>query len=261
MKKFLLPACLIITLASEAQIKEGRIIYERTMQMAIRRFGDPALESQLPKSRTDHYELLFANNQTLWQYLPTSNNEEPGTFNAPGIQVRVGGTNDIVYHNLAQGTRVEQREIMDRNFLVSDSIRSLNWKLTDETKLILDHTARKAISQRIGTRPQITMENGEMKRTMITDTVALIAWFTTDIPVAAAPEVPGQLPGAVLELDVNKGQVVYKAVEISPKVNASKIREPKEGKKVTQTEFLAERDKMMEEMRRNMPAGNRIRMQ
>jgi hypothetical protein len=38
-------------------------------------------------------------------------------------------------------------------------------------------------------------------------------------------------------------------------VSVSKIKEPKDGKKITAAEFDKERDKVMEEMRRNMPAG------
>jgi hypothetical protein len=65
----------------------------------------------------------------------------------------------------------------------------------------------------------------------------------------------------ILELDVNNGQNVTKAIAYSPKVALNKIREPKDGKRMTAAESSKERDKMMEEMRKNMPAGNVIRMQ
>jgi len=104
------------------------------------------------------------------------------------------------------------------------------------------------------------MENGEMKREMVPDTLAVVAWFTPDIPVSVGPGTyQGQLPGLILELDENNGQTFFKSVEISPKVNASKIKEPKDGKKITQAEFDKERDKAMEEMRKNMPNGMRMR--
>ena len=51
-------------------------------------------------------------------------------------------------------------------------------------------------------------------------------------------------------------KTVFKALEISSKVNVGKIKEPKEGKKVTAAEFVLERQKLIEEMRKNMPAGN-----
>jgi GLPGLI family protein len=106
----------------------------------------------------------------------------------------------------------------------------------------------------------MTMENGEMKRQMMPDTTVINAWIAMDIPVPAGPEFQGQLPGLILELDMNNGRVVYKALEISQKVNASSIKEPKSGKHITAADFDKEREKAMEEMRRNMPRGGRIQI-
>jgi GLPGLI family protein len=265
MKQFILVAALCCSFTLHAQMKEGRIIYERTLQLPARMFNaDPAIASQIPKSRTDQFELLFGNNQSLWQFLPNATNEDPGSFSGNGVVLRFGSVNEISYYNFEKGTRTDQREIMDRNFVVSDSIRKGQWKMTNETKSILNYTTHKALGQRISSRTQMTMENGEMKRQVIPDTSEIVAWFTTDIPVAIGPEMQGQLPGAILELDVNKGQTIYKALEISPKVNLAKIKEPNDGKKVTAAEFTKEREKLMEEMRKNMPNGgngNRIRIQ
>ena len=251
---------------SSSQLKEGRVIYERTFQLPTRIFGaaNPDIVAQLPKSRTDQYELLFSNNQSLWQYLPDANGEgDPNTITAGGgtmVFRFAGGSNDISYFNFDKGLSVSQREIADKNYVVTDSVRKLDWKLSDESKTILNYKAFKATAKRISTRPRMTMENGEMKREIVPDTLTVIAWFTADIPVSTGPAIyQGQLPGLILELEENNGQTVFKAVEVSSKVNVSKIKEPKDGKKITQAEFEKERDKMMEEMRKNMPNGMRVR--
>lgn len=263
MKKFVVSAALLFAIAAQAQVKEGRIVYERVSQMPTRMFRDnPELAAQLPKSRTEHFELLFANNQSLYQFLPSAT-EEQNTFAAGGqvIQVR-GGNNDVVYYNLDKGTTVAQRDFMDNEFIVADTIRRFNWKLTDETKKVMNYTVRKAITTRVNPSMRMSMENGEMKRTEVLDTVPVAAWFTTDIPVSVGPEFAGQLPGAILELDINNGQQVYKATEVSPKVAANKIKEPNKGKKVSQAEFIAERNKLMDEMRNNMRgSGGTFRIQ
>lgn len=263
MKKLLMFLAIACSVVAQSQMKEGRVIYERTFQLPTRLFGaNPDVVAQLPKSRTDQYELLFANNQSLWQYLPDANSEgDPGTFANGGVVLRfAGGSNDISYSNFDKKTRVEQREIADKNYVVTDSIQKLDWKLTGESKTILNYKAFKATAQRIATRPRMTMENGVMKREMVPDTASIIAWFTSDIPVPAGPGVyQGQLPGLILELEENNGQTVFKAVEVSPKVSVSKIKEPKDGKKMTAAEFDKEREKIMEEMRKNMPNGMRVR--
>jgi GLPGLI family protein len=150
--------------------------------------------------------------------------------------------------------------MFEKDFVVTDTITKLQWKLSDETKPILNFTARKATATSIVVRPRMSMENGQMKREMITDTVPVVAWFTTEVPVPTGPDFQGQLPGLILELEMNKGQNITKAIEFSPKVAAAKIKEPKDGKKLTAAEFSKEREKLMEEMRKNMPNGNFIRM-
>ena len=261
MKKILFLSAIACSAVCYSQMKEGRVVYERTSQLRI--FTDnPEMAAQFPKSRTDQFELFFGNNQSLWQFLPDASSEgDPNTFASGGSIIGfAGGSNDISYSNFDKGTRVEQREIADKNYIVTDSISKMGWKLTEETKTILTYKAFKAIAQRITTRNQMVMENGEMKRQQLPDTVSVVAWFTPDIPVPAGPAIyQGQLPGLILELEENNGRTIYKAVEVSSKVSVSKIKEPKDGKKMTAAEFEKEREKVMEEMRKNMPNGMRIR--
>lgn len=276
MKKVLLAACIFLSVAQPAgaqtgqspatippaKLKAGKVVYERTIQLQLRLQGmDEEMARQLPRSRTDHFELLFANNQTLWQHLPSAE-EEANTFTSGGggnvVRFSMGGSEAVVFHNLETGKRTDQRELNSKTYIVDDSIRKLAWKLTDETKPILGYTARKAVAQRYDTRTRMVMENGEMKREQVPDTIPVVAWFTPDIPVAAGPELQGQLPGMILELDMNNGRTRYQAVEISPKVNTGTVKEPKGGKRITAQEFARENEKMYEEMRRNMPAGRTI---
>jgi len=143
---------------------------------------------------------------------------------------------------------------------VEDSIQKLKWKLTGESKTILGHKTQRAQAERIGKRFIMSMENGEMRRQEVADTAVINAWFAMAIPVPAGPDFQGQLPGLILELNLNNGRIVYKALEISPKVNAGAIKEPKGGKRIAAADFNKERDKVMEEMRRNMPAGRQMRI-
>jgi len=158
MKKILLSASLALSLMAQAQMKEGRIVYERTLQLPVRMFNaDPEVAAKIPKSRTDQFELLFGNNQSLWQFLPSAANDDAGTFSGNGVVLRFGGANETSYYNFEKGTRVDQREVMDRSFVITDSISKGQWKLTDETKTILNHTVHKAVGQRISSRTQMTM--------------------------------------------------------------------------------------------------------
>lgn len=263
MKKLFLLAASAVALLAQAQTKEGRVVYERTVQMPTRNFGNlpPDVQAQMPKSRTMQYELLFTPEHSLWQFLPNAANDDQNTFAGGGMVIRMaGGSGEATYVNYARGSRVDQREVLEKSFVVTDTITKLQWRLSEETRPILNFTARKATGTSIVTRTRRSMENGEFKHETVTDTLPVVAWYTTEIPVPAGPDFQGQLPGLILELDVNKGQNITRAIEFSPKVATGKIKEPGEGKRLTAAEFSKERDKMMEEMRKNMPRGNVIRM-
>lgn len=256
MKVILLSISIMFTLAGAAQVKEGKVVYERTMQM--RAMVNLPEGMTLPPSRKDNFELQFANNQSIWQSIPNPDGEN-NMITGPGMVLRMAGNDDITYFNFTSSKRLDQREILEREFLVEDSVARLSWKLSEETKNILGYSTRKATASRIGSRMQMTMENGAMKREEVADTSYLVAWFTTDVTVPAGPgEWGGQLPGLILELSINNGRTVYNALEFSAKANASKIKEPKGGSRLSAAAFALEREKLMEEMRKNNPGGNRV---
>lgn len=259
---YLLLTGITILQGAWGQQKEGKVIYSRTMQMQIRINDNDQLQKMLPKTRTDKFELTFGNNQSLWKHVDEDDNQDEVSGNGMQIRMVAPGQNDVVFYDFANDRRIEQTEIMEKKFIVSDSVHKLNWKITGETQNILGHVCQKATAQRTGKRTQMTMDNGKMERKEIDDTTSMVAWFTTEIPVPAGPEVQGQLPGLILALEMNDGRMIYRALEIMPKADLATIKEPTKGKKVTREEFLKEREKMMQEMQKNNQGGNRtVRIQ
>ena len=171
----------------------------------------------------------------------------------------VAGNNDVLYNNFDSRKSVEKGELFDKTFIIDDSIRSLKWKMTGETKTILGLPCMKATASNIRKRTMINMDNGEMERKEIEDTANIVAWFTSGIPVSAGPaEYQGQLPGLILEMDIKDGTQVFKATSIAEKAELTAIKAPSGKKRYTPEEFRKEREKMMEEMNRNNQGGNRI---
>lgn len=244
--------------AAQSQQTQGKIIYERTVEMQVTFAGMPdEVARQIPRTRTDKIEVLFANNQSIRRQLPAEETDEQAFNNAVGeggrtVQFRMvaAGADDITFTDLANGIITESRELGTKKYIVGDSVRKLNWKITGETRTILGQTCQQATAQRIGTRMQSNMVDGKIKREEVADTANITAWFTLAVPVAAGPEVQGQLPGLILAMDINNGRTVYKAVELTPTTDAAAIKEPKGGKKITQKEFTEERNKMFQDMQR-----------
>lgn len=263
MKKYLLAGIgMIAMLSGLAQAKEGKVIYDRISKMQFSFAGMPGgMEQQMPTTRTDKYELTYGNNQSLWKQAEKEN-EDDGSFQTEGgahIQMVVAGSNDVLFTNLETGKKVESREVMDKNFIVDDTISKLKWKMAGETKTILGHNCMKATATRTSKRTMMNMDNGVMERKEINDTSTIIAWFATDIPVSAGPgEFQGQLPGLILEMDIKDGTQLFKAVSITEKADLASIKEPSGKKRYTAAEFKEEREKMLKEMEQNNGGGRRV---
>lgn len=267
MRKYMVVVVIAVTLLSAnvlmAQQTQGKVIYERTSQMQFSFAGMPGgMEQQMPKTRTDKFELTFGNNQSLWKQAEKENTDDDGMFTSSGgaqIRMVVAGNDDVLYNNFDTKKKVEKREMFGKTFIIDDTLSSLKWKMTGETKTILDMPCMKATAERISKRTAVNMDNGKMTRTEYDDTSVVVAWFTSSIPVSAGPaEFQGQLPGLILEMDIKDGTQTFKAVSIKKETELDDIKEPKGKKRYTAEEFKAEREKMMEEMNKNNQGGNRI---
>lgn len=267
MKKILITGAAVLALSFvQAQQNSGKVTYERTSQLQIHIADMPGgMEQQMPKTRTDRFELVFGNNQSLWKAAEEDNDN--GTTDIRGsegggmqIRMMVAGNDDVLYNNFETGKRTEKRELFEKTFIIDDSIsKTLKWKMTGETKTILGLPCMKATATNMRKRTTVNMDNGKMERKEIEDTVAIVAWFTSSIPVAAGPaEYQGQLPGLILEMDIKDGTQVFKATSISEKADLAVIKEPTGKKHFTPEEFRKEREKMLEEMQKNNQGGNRV---
>ena len=260
MKKFLLTGTAVyICLAASAQQNEGKVTYERVSVFEAR-FNINGADQVMPQTRKDNFELHYANNQSLWKAVEKENEEDAMAHGEGGMQIRmvVAGANDVLYTNFDTKKKTEKREMFDKSFIIDDSVKMLKWKMTCETKTILNHACMKATTTQIRQTTRMNMDNGKVERKDVSDTSMITVWFTTEIPVSAGPaEYQGQLPGLILEIDVNNGKQTFKALNISGKADVASIKEPSGKKHYTPDEFKKERDKVMKEMEQNMQGGNR----
>ena len=136
-----------------------------------------------------------------------------------------------LFKDLEAGTKLEQRDIFDKMFLIKDELSSYEWKLGSEQKEILGYTCQQA-----------TFEDTSRK---------VVAWFTPQIPVSSGPGNLGQLPGMILEIDINDGKRKITAIEVKSEApEKNQLKPPSKGKAVTQAEF----DRIFEEKRKEMNA-------
>jgi len=226
-KKILLTALLFTTLrTAHAQVKEGRVVYERKINMH-RRLEDPSMKSMVPEFSTNKVELLFSSDQSLLRNIKEEEDirDQAGQDNnGAAVHIRFGGGDDQTYKNYSEEKMIRQQEMGPKKYIIEDSFPHQSWKLESDTKTIKGHLCKKAACK------------GQQGN-------AIIAWYAEDLQSPSGPEVYGGLPGLILQLDSNDGEIVFTAVEISSTFDRKLVQAPADGKKITRAAFK----KMMEE--------------
>ncbi len=249
----------------QAQVKEGAITYERKLNMH-KRITDEQLRTYIPEFRTSKHILLFSDSASIYKTIPEDEMPEAGNGGNVRVMVSMGGGDaDELYKDFTTAKSIRQTNIGAKTYVIEDSIKTQKWKLTDETKTILGYTCRKAVStqtQRVGGSVRmITNSNGNIdtaksNKTSQTQDVEVVAWYAENIISPVGPENNGGLPGVILQLDINKGEMLYTATEIKKEVNKKEVKVPSKGKKITNEEYA----KLMQQMMENMQQGGGGRM-
>jgi GLPGLI family protein len=276
MKKIQLVLGMLIALTSlttvaTAQMKEGKISYERKINMH-RNLPDPQMKSMVPEFRTDKFELIFNENVSLFRSVVDE--EAPDPFaNAGGggggmrMSFRMPTAN--TYTDMAKQMQYEERAFFEKEFLIIDSLKQYKWKLSEETKTIAKQLCKKATT--MITSPQMRMRVSIGGAGNNTDTTAntprapketeLVVWYAENIPVSFGPDNYSGLPGVIMEIDQDNGATVTTAVEVSAKYPKKELVAPTKGDKMNRAQFQENMQKLMQDMQRGGGMGGmRIRV-
>ena len=264
-KVFFVTAGLFSLAMLQAQVKEGTVVYERKINM-YRVIQDEQMRAMIPEFRTSKHMLLFSDSVSVYKAVP--DDEAPDPFGGGGggrVMIRMGGSDGgDLYKNLSQSKSVQTSELGGKNFLITDTIQQQPWKISAETKQILGYTCHKAtrkLMQPVGMIRRVVMGGGGGAQDTTTQNrpqskeVDVVAWYAENLISPVGPESYGQLPGVILQLDVDNAATVYTATEVKKSVDAKELKEPKKGKVVTRPEF---QKMMMEMMNSQGPGGFRI---
>lgn len=222
--KYLVVFLIICTYAVGYSQLSGEIIYEEKLNLHARIPEDRAeLKEMIPEFRTEQMVLLFNSSAAIYKKHEKAS-EEPdrdvdmSQRNSRMMRFRNWRSNHIVYQDYIESHRIEQREFLDKKFLITGEPHQYAWKLTNETKDVGPYTAHLAT---------------------FSDSIRDIkAWYVPDIPVPLGPAEFGQLPGLVLHVDINDGERTITAQNIDLKeIDPSLLEKPTKGKELTQEEF------------------------
>jgi GLPGLI family protein len=290
-KAILLLLFVLIYTNSQAQKDfQGMAVYESktsTADFKVRMEGNKNINPEMQKMMEERMKKMFEKTFILnfdksasiyKEEEKLDANPQGGGFRMMSSMTGGGGT---FYKNVKDKTYTVDKEFMGKEFLVKDSLASLNWKMEAETRVIGGYTCYKATAVKEASktdfrnfRPKKEEEPkkdadkpAEAKKTNFMDAVELpkeitiTAWYTPEIPVNQGPEGYWGLPGLILEVNDGKTIILCSKVILNPKEKAE-IKPSSKGKVVGQKEYDETVMKKMEEFREmNQGRGDRGGMQ
>lgn len=205
-----------------AQKLEGEISYEQVYHWT-QVYSRLSFISQEEK---DRMKLTWGNDDESKHDMILYFNEKQSYYTYPKVEDVSGGYSGRnreykIYRDFENGRRADVMEMLGKTYIVDDTLNVINWKVMNKIKEVAGHMCMMAVA---------------------TDTVKnqkITAWFADDIPVSAGPELYSGLPGMILELDINDGDIVTTAKEIKLKPLTEDISVPKKqkGKKINEEKY------------------------
>lgn len=224
------------------------------------------VEEQMKKMFEKTFILTFDKAASIYEEEETLGADDPMTrgFKMMGSMMGGGGKH---YKNVKNKMMLQEKDLLGKEFLVSDTLPEVKWTLVNETKKIGNYTCYKATgivpadkTNLMNFRPKKGAEEAlkdkseeEIRKTNFMDMVempedkTITAWYTPEIPVSQGPGNYWGLPGLILEVADDKTVLLCSKVVLNPK-EKKPIEAPKKGEKVTQEKYAEIQMKKMQEL-------------
>ena len=158
-----------------------------------------------PQFKTFKSTLSFSVDKSL--FTPVESTESPSFFSDHPAVMQI----NTVYNDLLTKSSVIQKKVFEQTFIVKDSTRSINWKITDETREIAGYSCRRA-------------------NALVMDSIYVVAFYTDQIPVSSGPETFSGLPGMILGLALPHDNVTWFATSVADKPLPKPLVAPSKGR-------------------------------
>jgi GLPGLI family protein len=231
---FILILAIIGNEVAAQDILTGKVKYQKRQKFEIKGLEDlpDDMQSMMPSDRNTKHELLFNNEASLYQNAKDVDNSVNVSQDMGGgneVMIQIKEPESFIYFDYAKKQIVEETEFMSRRFLITTPTDTTKWQITGNQKEILGY---KCIEAKL-----VGSDEG------------IKAWFAPEISVSTGPDSYTGLPGLILALATEEGDLEIEATEIEMgEIDSNLIKKPKKGKKVSHDEFAKIRSEKMKEM-------------
>ncbi|MBR9847104.1 MAG: GLPGLI family protein [Algicola sp.] len=272
----LLLVLLFISGSLLAQDFQGQAIYQTKTTMDMSDFGGGQMSDQQKKMIAERMKSMLEKtyvlnfNRSESTYKEEEKLDAPGSGGSPWRGMMSSFTGGPQYKNVKENIILQEQEFFGKQFLVKDSLPTLEWKLENETKLIGQYTCFKAttvkpvdemdfMSMRRRGRDNDEKKEGEtVKDSTSSDNpldemevpkfVVVTAWYTPQIPVSTGPGEYHGLPGLILEVTADRTVILCTKIVMNPQ-EKEEINRPDTGEVVTREVYNTIMKEKIEEMR------------
>jgi len=163
-------------------------------------------KDKIPKLSTSYYQLTFDGDKSIYLF-----NRKDEKTKSPWNNN--GDEDNIWYNDYSSEKFIQQKNIFGETYILADSLKRIDWKITNENRMIAGFNCRKAVG-------------------VLFDSVYVFAFYTDEITVSGGPMSLHGLPGMILGITIPRmfSSWVASKIEING-VNYSKINAPVKGKK------------------------------
>ncbi|MGV3762608.1 GLPGLI family protein [Parapedobacter sp.] len=224
---FALALCIQSVQAQYARFVESGVIeFEKRVNMYAKikdRIGESSFMQQAyeqyqrtqPQFKAFKYNLAFSGTQTRFWPQDSQAATSGGFFgNDPSIDM-----GNIIAADLLAQQGISQKSIYEETYLITDSLRRIQWRFTNESREIAGYECRRA-------------------NALVLDSIYVVAFYTDQIPVSGGPESFTGLPGMILGIALPYEHVTYFATKVDDRpVSAKELAAPTKGKVVNYREL------------------------
>ena len=243
-------------------------------------WGGQKMSEDRKKQIADRMRSMFEKTYILNFDREASTYKEEEVLEAPGGQGGFGRWGSsfsagMQYKNIKSQQFLQDQEFFGKQFLITDSLSKLDWKLGTETKQIGQYLCMKATavktvdefdwrSMRRKPKSKEVKDAEVQKDSTVTSVsedieipkqIEVTAWYTPQIPVSQGPGDFWGLPGLILEVNTDKTTILCSKIIMNPQEKVQ-IKAPEKGEVVSRKEYNETVKKKMEEMR-SMYGGRR----
>jgi GLPGLI family protein len=186
----------ILQLQAQTFVEKAVIEYEMTQNLK-KMMGSgmwaEAMADKMPTFQIGYFNLTYADNKSVYKFDRWKEKDK-----MPEWMARDNKT--LWFNDFNTGKTSQEKDLIGSIINVEDSIPKLEWRLTNETRVIAGFTCKKAVSK-------------------IFDSVYVFAFYAEELMIPAGPASISGLPGAILGMTIPRLFTSW----IATKVNVNNV--------------------------------------